>query len=196
MSMTLILWKAPVLDDPDDAKSLLEPWYERDDDSAFAPSEDVATVRERLRASYPDDPSSETHSDESCPWSDLPIEDNDRLLVLHIRWGADPQVLADITAFARIHGLVLYNPQGPDIILPTEPVQQLTEIPSPTLFEWAKAIGIAAVLMGLTWAAWLIPIGWLRWPLVLISGFLAAAGLFVVFAMIFGRRILERDRRR
>ena len=38
MSMTLILWKAPVLDDPDDAKSLLEPWYERDDDSAFAPS--------------------------------------------------------------------------------------------------------------------------------------------------------------
>ena len=193
MSMTLILWKAPVIEDPDEAKSLLEPWYERGDDSAFTPSEDVAAVRERLRARYPDDPSPENHPDDSCPWSDLPIQDNDRLLVLDIRWSAQHQVFADITALARIHGLVLYDPQGPDIILPTEPIEQLTEIPSPTLFEWAKAIGIAAVLMGLTWAAWRIPIGWLRWPLVLIAGFLAAAGLFVVFAMIFARRILGRD---
>ena len=137
MSMTLILWKAPVIEDPDEAKSLLEPWYERGDDSAFTPSEDVAAVRERLRARYPDDPSPENHPDDSCPWSDLPIQDNDRLLVLDIRWSAQHQVFADITALARIHGLVLYDPQGPDIILPTEPIEQLTEIPSPTLFECA-----------------------------------------------------------
>lgn len=190
MSMTLFLWKAPVIDDPDEAKSLLEPWYERGDDSAFTPSEDVAAVRERLRANYPDDPSAANDPDDSCPWSDLPIEDNDRLLELHIRWGAHPQVLADITALARIHGLVLYDPQGPDIVLPTDPIEELTEIPSPTVFEWAKAIGIALALIALTYGAWQIPIQWLRWPLVVIAAFLTLAGLFVVLAMIFGRRIM------
>ena len=44
MSMTLILWKAPVIDDPDEARTLLEPYYEREDDRAFEPSEDVAKV--------------------------------------------------------------------------------------------------------------------------------------------------------
>ena len=37
---------------------------------------------------------------------------------------------------------------------------------------------------GLTYAAWLIPIGWLRWPAVIVAGFFAAAGLFVLGAMI------------
>ena len=42
------------------------------------------------------------------------------------------------------------------------------------------------VLIGLTYAAWQIPIGWLRWPAVIVTGFIAAAGLFVFFLMIAG----------
>jgi hypothetical protein len=35
MSMTLILWKAPVVDDPDEAQKLLSALYETGDDSGF-----------------------------------------------------------------------------------------------------------------------------------------------------------------
>ena len=194
MSMTLILWKSPCLADPDEAASLLQPWYETGDDSAFEPSADIAAVRAALRAKYPDDPSDDAGPDPSCPWSDLPIEDNDRLLVLHIRWSADPRVLADITALARLHGLILYDPQGPDIILPTDTIEELTAIPAPTVFEWFKGLAIAAFLIALTYAAWLIPFWWLKWPIVVVAGFLACAAVFVVGCMIFGRRILEETR--
>jgi len=196
MSMTLLLWKAPHVDDPDKAEALLGAWYEHGDDSSFEPSPDVAAVRERLRATWPDDSSSEKHSNDSCPWADLPIEDNDRLLALHLRWGADGRVLADITALARIHGLILYDPQGPDIILPTDPIEELTNIPPFKLVDWLKISAIVLVLSGLTYAAAQIPVGWLRWPAVVIAGFFASAALFVLGCMIFGRRITESDNRR
>ncbi|HET7708725.1 MAG TPA: hypothetical protein VFK50_04220, partial [Sphingomicrobium sp.] len=53
MSMTLILWKAPVTGDPDEANRLLRPWYETEDDSAFEPSSDIAKVADKLRRLYP-----------------------------------------------------------------------------------------------------------------------------------------------
>jgi len=56
MSMTLILWKAPVVDDEDEAQALLEPWYETGDDSAFEPSEDLAAVHDLLLRDFPLDP--------------------------------------------------------------------------------------------------------------------------------------------
>ena len=51
--MTLILWKAPVVDDPDEAARLLQPWYDSEDESAFEPSADIATVADELRRLYP-----------------------------------------------------------------------------------------------------------------------------------------------
>ena len=48
MSMTLILWKAPVVDDPDEAEELTRPWYEIEDDGAFEPSADIAIVANEL----------------------------------------------------------------------------------------------------------------------------------------------------
>lgn len=193
MSMTLIVWKAPVVDDPDDAKRLLRPWLEHGDTSAFEPSADVAAVYEKLREKYPDDPSSENYSDKNCPWSDIPIERSDRLLALDIRWNADPKVLDDITALARVHGLVLYDPQGPDITLPTDPISEPTEFRAPTPLEWLQGAALAAFLVGLTYAASLIPFWWLRWPAMLVSGLFAAAALFVFGAMFFWRRILKPD---
>lgn len=191
MSMTLILWKAPVVDDADEAKRLLRPWLDHEDTSRFEPSPDVTGVYQRLREKYPDDPSPESDLEDKCPWADTPIRASDRLLVLDIRWSADPQVLDDITALARLHGLVLYDPQGPDLHLPTDPIEELAEAPAPRLLDWLHAVGLALLLIGLTYAATLIPFWWLRWPAMLVFGFFAAAAIFLVGAMILERRILN-----
>lgn len=181
MSMTLILWKAPVIDDPGEAKALLDSWHEHGDYTAFEPSRDIALAADMLRSRWPDDPSPELP--DNCPWAVMPFEQSDRLLAIHIRWGVDDAAVAAIYVLAKKLELVLYDPQGPDIFLPTDPIDP-GPIPPPTAFEWFKAVAMAAVLVGLTYAAWLIPIGWLRWPAVIVAGFLAAAGLFVVGSMI------------
>ena len=51
--MTLILWKAPVVDDPDEAKRLLQPYYDHEDDSAFESSADIAKLSEELLRRFP-----------------------------------------------------------------------------------------------------------------------------------------------
>jgi hypothetical protein len=184
MSMTLILWKAPVVDDADAAKALTDACFETGDESAFEPSADIALVADLLRSRWPDDYADEVP--DGCPWADMPFEQSDRLLTIHIRWGADDAAVAAIAVLARKHGLVLYDPQGPDVFLPTDPLPSSEPIPPPTAWEWFKAVAIAAFLCGLTYAAWLIPIGWVRWPAVVVAGFVAAADLFVVGAMIAG----------
>lgn len=181
MSMTLILWKAPVVHDPDEAKKLLEPFYDHEDDGAFEPSGEIALFREQLLSVYPFDPSGNS----SSPWADPP-EETDRLLLLSIRWSAESPILADVVALARKHGLVLYDPQGPDVFLPDDAIEDLAPIARPTAFEWFKGVAIAVALIGLTYAVWFIPTAWVRWPAVIVAGFLAAAAVFVVGAMIAG----------
>jgi len=183
MSMTLILWKAPIVGDPDEAKALLDAWYESGDDSAFQPSPDIALVADLLRSRWPDEYAGEPPDD--CPWADMPFEQSERLLSIDIRWGADDAAVAAIYVLAKKHGLVLYDPQGPDVFLPTDPLDP-GPVLLPTAWEWFKAVAIATVLIGLTYAAWQVPIGWVRWPAMIVTGFVAAAGLFVVGAMIAG----------
>jgi hypothetical protein len=208
MSMTLILWKGPVVDDPGEAQSLTEAWYEAGDDSAFEPSPDIARVADELRRRWPYRELSNAETvarmseeerrqyspealkeirgidePERSPWADLPFEQSDRLLALDIRWSADDEVVAAITALARKYELVLYDPQGPDVFLPTDPIDT-GPTPPPTLMDWLKIVAIGAFLCGLTYAAWLIPIGSLKWPAVVVAGFFASAGLFVLGAMI------------
>ncbi len=182
MSMTLILWKAPQVREADEAERLLAPYYENGDDGAFEPSESISAAAAEIRQLYPDDPAAMADAD--CPWSDRGAQ-TDRLLVLTIRWSASDKVLDEIQPLAREHDLVLYDPQGPDVHLPGDPMEH-EPVPPATAFEWFKAVAIAAVLVALTYAAWLIPIGWLRWPAVIVAGFFAAAALFVVGAMIAG----------
>ena len=208
MSMTLILWKAPIVDDPDEAKALTQAWYDTGDDSAFEPSEDIAKVADELRRRWPyrELTNEETvarmseeerakyspealkeiwgvDEPEGSPWADLPFGQSDRLLDLSIRWGADGEVVTAIYALARVHELVLYDPQGPDVFLPTDPIDD-GPTPPPTLWDWVKVVAMAAFLCAVTYAAWLIPIGWLKWPAVIVAGFFAIAGLVVVGAMI------------
>ena len=216
MSMTLILWKAPVVDDPDDAQELLKDWYETEDDSAFEPSGDIAIVAEELRRLYPwrDLTNEETvarmseeersrYKPEALreirgveggdPWAEMPFYQTDRLLSVEVRWGADDAVIAAIVALARKYELVLYDPQGPDVFLPTDPIEELTEFPGFKLGDWLSIACMVAALTGLTYGAWLLPIGWLRWPLVVIVGFVAAAAWFVLILMMSGRRIMKSD---
>ena len=216
MSMTLILWKAPVVDDPDDAQLLLNAWYESEDDSAFEPSEDIAIVAEELRRLYPwrDLTNEETvarmseeersrYKPEALseirgveggePWAEMPFYQTDRLLSVEVRWGADDAVIAAIVALARKFELVLYDPQGPDVFLATDPIEEMAEFPGFKLGDWLKIAAMVAVLSALTYGAWLLPIGWIRWPLAFIIGFIAAAAWFVFILMMFGRRIMESD---
>jgi hypothetical protein len=58
----------------------------------------------------------------------------------------------------------------------------------PRPIEFIKALAIVGIIGGLTYAAWLIPIWWIRWPLVGIGLFLTAAALFVLYAMLAGSR--------
>src|SRR3990170_3148685 len=121
MSMTLILWKAPVVREAEEAEALLKPYYENEDDSAFEPSPDIAIVADELRRLYPYWPISgeevvgamseeergryteegltelreagSVTQDEDGPWADLPFDESDRLLALDIRWSADNAVI-------------------------------------------------------------------------------------------------------
>jgi len=209
MSMTLILWKSPLVADEDEAKALTADWHETEDDSVFEPSEDIGRVADELRrrwpyrflsneetvarmseeerVQYPPEALKEIRGvdePEGSPWADLPFWESDRLLVLDIRWGAGDEVVTAIYALARKFELVLYDPQGPEVYLPSDPIDELTEEPKATVKDWLGIIAMCAFLCGLTYAAWLIPIGWLKWPAVLVAGFVAAAGLFVLGAMI------------
>jgi len=216
MSMTLILWKAPVVDDPDEARELLRNWYDSGDASAFEPSADIAIVAAELRRLYPwrelsneetvarlSEEERSRYDPEALsqirgveggePWADLPFEESERLLSVDVRWGADDAVIAAIVALARKYELVLYDPQGPDVFLPTDPIEEVTEFPGFKMSDWFKIAAMVALLSGLTYAAWLIPIGWIRWPAVVVTGFIAAAAWFVLILMLFGRQILTMD---
>ena len=50
----------------------------------------------------------------------------------------------------------------------------------------STATAMAVAIAGLTYLAWLIPVGWIRWPLVALGAFFTAAALFVVLAMLAG----------
>lgn len=212
MSLDLYLWKSPVTDDPDEAARLIDRYFDDQKQDLFGPSPDIAAVAEELRRLYPywhvpgeelvarmSEQERNQYSAEGLaelrasgsydqgkggPWADLPFEQTDNLLVLNIRWSAHDGVLDDIVRLGREHELVIYDPQGPSVYLPTDPVDQPAEEARATLGDWISIIAICAFLLGLTYAAWLIPIGWLRWPAVIVAGFIASAGLFVLGGMI------------
>jgi hypothetical protein len=179
MSMTLILWKAPLVDDPDEAKALLTPWYVNEDDSAFEPSSELGVMLDRLLQRYPYDPESD-----SPPWAEEPANTG-RLLDLSIRWGGDGEVLDAIIEIAKEQDLVIYDPQGPD-------VYRAQDAPKPQPDERATAKDVLAMLLGLflpfvgtTLAVWwFIPWGWLRWPLVAVGLFLSITAGIIVYAMV------------
>lgn len=177
MSMTLVLWKAPVVDDPDEAHRLLQPYYDREDDSAFEPSADIATVSSELLRRFP-------HA-ANGPWADYPPEQTDRLLLLSIRWGADNAVIDAIVELAREHRLVLYDPQGPDVSLPDDPVDS-GPTPPPTLLDHLTIVGIGLAAAGVFWLGWWIDVPVLEWVLMIGGGFVLSVVVFLLGIFMFG----------
>lgn len=58
----------------------------------------------------------------------------------------------------------------------------------PGAAEFIRSLAMVAVIGGMTYAASLIPMPWIRWPLVAIGLFLTAAALFVFYLMLAGGR--------
>jgi hypothetical protein len=177
MSMTLVLWKAPLVDDEDEAKRLLEPYYEREDDSAFEPSADIAAVSTELLRRYP--------YAEDGPWADFPHEQTERLLLLSIRWSADDAVLDAIEQLAREHELVLYDPQGPHVQLPTDPIDS-GPTPPPRFRDYLAFVLIGLAAAGVFWLGWRIDVPVLDWILMIIGGFGVSVVVFLLAILLFG----------
>ena len=213
MSMDLYLWKAPVIEDADEAKRLIDLYFDQDDKSVFEPSSDIAAMAEQLLEHYPvrvvfGDEALATLSErdrqayseeaiaeivstgvyiegENSPWADLPFYQTDSLLGLSIRWSADNAALDKIVELAAANDLVIYDPQGPD-------VYRAQDAPKPQPDERATAKDVLGVVLGLflpfvaaTLAIWwFIPWGWLRWPLVAVGVFLSISAGIVVYAMV------------
>ena len=175
--MTLLLWKAPVVVDADEAERLLQPYYDRGDDSAFEPSAAIATVSNELLRRFPEA--------EHGPWADTPPEQTDRLLLLSIRWGADDAVIDAIVELAREHELVLYDPQGPDVTLPDDPVDSGPN-PGPTVLDHLKVVGMGVVAAGVFWLGWRIDVPVLDWVLMIIGGFFVTVVVFLLGILMFG----------
>ena len=184
VSITLILWKAPVLDHPDEAVRLLEPYYERRDDSAFEPSLGLAKVSNELRRRFP--------NVEKGPWAeDLPPKEVDRLLLLTIRRSADVAVLDEIVELARENDLVVYDPQGPSFYLPFPvPTGPIPPLPRTTAREYLKVIVMGVVAAGVFLLGWWIQVPVLNWILMIAGGF-----FFTVILFLFGILIVRPGRR-
>ena len=179
MSVSLYLWKAPVIDDSGEARALIDRYYDQGEISVFEPSEDIVRTLAKIRGLYPDDADRD-----DGPWSSWPIEDSDRLIALNIRWSIDNEVLDTIIAIAAEHDLVVYDPQGPDVYLAREaPDQQPAE--KPTAKDFLNVMLLFLPIAGATLAAWwFIPWGWLRWTLVAIGLFFSIAASIVFYATV------------
>ena len=174
--MTLFVWKAPLVEDAAEAERLLQPFHNSGDDSAFQPSADIARVSRELLRRFPEA--------EDGPWADSPPEESDRLLLLSIRWGADNAVINAITKLAREHELVLYDPQGPDVHLPGDPVEGVP-IPPPRLIDYLKILLMGVAAAGVFWLGWRIDVPVLRWILMIVGGFFFLVVVFLIGIILF-----------
>ena len=184
MSMTLILWKAPLVEDPDEAEGLLQPYHEKGDDSAFEPSPDIARMADELRERFP--------AGDDSPWASFPPDQTERILVLDIRWGADNEVVDEIAELARDYGLVLYDPQAPDVMLPREPLDP----PPPErirLVDYLKIAPIGLAAAGVFWLGWWIDVPVLNWILMIVGGFFFSVVVFLFWIFLFPPKELRQQ---
>jgi hypothetical protein len=210
--MDLYLWKAPVIDDPDEARALIDRYFDNDEKGVFEPSPAIAALAEELRRLYPiryvpgeelvagmseEERSQYTEEglsqlreagsytqDEDGPWADLPLHQREELLALNIRWSADNAVLDRIVELAKAHDLVIYDPQGPDVYRAVDAGEAQAD-EKPTAKDFLSVMLLFLPIAGATLAAWwFIPWGWLRWPLVAIGIFFTIAAAIVVYSTI------------
>jgi len=182
--MTLILWEAPLVPDACAAEMLLRRWYKKGSDRELEPSEQIGAFADELLRRWPEtDHAPDGRS--GGPWADLPFTRTDRIVEVSLSSSADCEIIDEICALAREHNLLVYDPEGGEVYLPGDPAEA-DKIPRIRAGDWIRALAMAAGIACATWAAWLIPISWVRWPLVAAGAFLTAAALLVVGAMVAG----------
>src|SRR5215217_5995452 len=173
--MTLLLWKAPIVNDATEAEALLKPYYDHGDESAFEVSSDVNEVSRELLRRFPER--------DDGPWGDSAPDEAERILYLNIRWGADDAVLDAIEELAREHELVLYDPQGPDVHVPGEVIEP-TPNPPPRLVDYLQILLMGVAALGLIWLGWRIDVPVLSWLLMIIGAFFVAVTGYVFVVML------------
>jgi hypothetical protein len=99
-------------------------------------------------------------------------------------WGTDDAVLDAIVELARKHGLVLYDPQGPDVSLPTDPIDTGPE-PPPRFVDYLKIVLIGVAAGGVFWLGWWIDVPILEWVLMIVGGFFVSVVLFLLYLLVF-----------
>jgi hypothetical protein len=171
MSMSLVIWKAPVVTDEDDARALVD--REDDDPTVFEASADVLAFYDALLARYPpleSYPEDELRDTEAY-WSVTP-ERSDRIVSLDLQWRVSDAMLDDIQSLAREHELVLYDPQGPVVHAPgaeDEPRRRDPAVVRQALF--GTFVGVVGVALGLV-----VPIAVLDWLMIGVGAFLVVMG--------------------
>jgi len=175
--MTLLLWKAPVVAEVDEAERLIKPYYDSGDESAFVPSADLARVSSELLRRFPE-------SDDG-PWADFPPPESERVLFLSIRWSADNAVIDAIVELAREHELILYDPQGPDVHLPGDPVEPEGPAPPTRLIDKLAFLLMGLVAAGVFWIGWRIDVPVLDWILMIVGGFFVTVIVFLLWILTF-----------
>ncbi len=110
MSFDLFVWWRPVPASAEEADN----WLSGEDENApdFEPHPVLRAFREALLAEHPalEDP----RCGEDSPWAMTPTDD-DALVGIFLRWGAAPSVAPRVIELAARFGLVIFDPQGPDV---------------------------------------------------------------------------------
>jgi hypothetical protein len=184
MAGTLIVWKAPRVDDEDAAARLLAEYYETGDESAFERSDDVAGFYDELVALYPPDKLGRG-ADEESAWAATP-ERSDRIVSVDYRWSASGAFLDDIERLARAYGLILYDPQGPTVVGPDE--EGTDYVPATR-----EVVRVTLILMGalvVAAAAWYASIVFVSWIVITVAGFMALMAVYTLYA--YAREALQR----
>jgi hypothetical protein len=188
MGLSMFLWKAPVVGDPRAAEALLGPFYQREDDSAFEASGDIARFAAELRRRFPDDPSLDP-PDESSPWAEVPFRQSERVLVLALRPGAGDEILDAIADLAWEHKLVLYDPQGPWLFPPddlADPEAEPEAPPGPG--DWVRFALFTLGSVGMLALGRRLSVPVLDKVLTAFGGFLTAVSLFILVMYLVTRK--------
>lgn len=176
MSGTLIVWKAPVVEDERAAKRLLHDFYETGDESAFEASSDVERFYDELIALWPPRGYEEDEDDAVPTWASGEPEASSRLVSMDYSWSAPDEMLDDIQRLARKHELVLYDPQGPDVHPPVD-VPHAPYVP--TAKDTLRVAWMGLVALAVAIGAWYASIPILSWIVI-------GAAALVMLAAVLG----------
>jgi hypothetical protein len=179
MSFDLYVWKGPIVRTGEAASALVA--RSQDATSPFDPSADVVGFFRDLIAAYPPleafpeadliDRTAKTH------WSVSP-EPSDRFVEMHLQWGTPDKVLDSITALARHHALVLFDPQGPDVHLPDDP----EEWPPFTFGAAIRAFVAGLVGAVIAVVGWVVAIPLVSGIAIVVGGFLGVMAAYTFIA--------------